>query len=139
MKVQTEFTLYRSAEQALKGTPDGAAWAYPGAALSANTTQFYAQMGLTLQFARWVVAWNPDTGSSPTGVRLVLADSGPTNEVEVASFLASNCTTPRVDAADVTRQLQSLAAQKTIAHQTCGNGQNGCKIYGSWVECVWAG
>lgn len=140
MRCQTEIILYRNSQHALDGSISGAVWAYPGTALSANTVQLYAQMGLTLVYARWMLAWNPNTGPSPTGVRLVNADSGPSNEGEMARFLIANANTPRVDAVDVTTPLKYwLAAgnQKTLAHQTCGNGTNGCKIFASVIECVW--
>ena len=140
MKVQTEFTLYRNTQYPLDGTASGAVWSYPGTALTANTTQLLASMGLTLQYARWVLVWNPNTNESPTGVRLVSADSGPANEAEQASFSRANYANPRVDSVDVTNQLKAIIAagmSKSIAHQTYGNGGNGCKIYGSWIECVW--
>ena len=134
---QTEFTLYRNSQYPLKGTVSGCCWKYPGAALTANTTQFYADENLPLTYARWVVVWNPNTFQSPTGIRFISADLGPTNEAEIARFLTANVTTPIVDAVDITTELQALTKQKTLAHQTTGNGQWGCKIYGSWIECIW--
>ena len=133
--MQTEFTLYRNSQAPLDGTISGANWAYPGSALTANTTQFYAPM--KLRHARWVVAWNPDTWSSPTGIALFAADSGPANEQQIVAFQVRHHRTPRVDAADITAFLTGLTEQKTLAHKTFGNGQNGCKIYGSWIEVVW--
>ena len=135
--VQTEFTLYRNSQHPLAGTIGGARWQYPGTALTANTTQFYADENLALSYARWVLVWNPNTSASPTGVRLIHADSGPTNEVELARFLRTYTNTPVVDAVDITADLQGLTEHKTLAHQTAGNGQGGCKIYGSWIECIW--
>ncbi len=136
-RVQTEFTLYRNSGAPLLGTAPGCCWSYPGAALSASTTQFYANEDLSLVFARWVLVWNPNTRGSPTGVRLVTADLGPVNVAEIARFTATDTGTPVVDAVDITTVLQELTEQKTIAHQTFGNGQWGCKIYGSWIECLW--
>ncbi len=135
--IQTELLLYRNSQHPLIGTTSGCCWDYPGAALTANTTQFYANENLSLVFARWVLAWNPNTLSSPTGVRLIHADLGPKNETEIAGFRVVRKRTPIVSAVDITADLQALTAQKTLAHQTFGNGQWGCKIYGSWIEALW--
>jgi hypothetical protein len=140
-RIQTEFDFYRNAQAALVGTADGANWAYPGSALSASSIQFWADQALgTVAKARWCVAWNPNTGSSPTAVRLVYADLGPANLVEIAKFTRTNQTTPLVDQIDITQKLNDLiaaGAHKQFLQQTAGNGGNGCLIYGSWIEIVW--
>lgn len=143
--VQTDFNFYRNSQVPLVGTISGASFQYPGVALSANTFTFNPingwMRGSKIVYARWVLAWNPNTGSSPTGVRLVSADSSPTNIIEMARIDGSNYNTPRVDAVDITNQMQAIVdggIWKSIGQQTYGNGANGCLIYASWIEIVWS-
>jgi hypothetical protein len=147
--VQSEIILFKNSQNPLAGTVPGANWAWPGTALSANTHRLHANYlaSATLRFARWVLVWNPQVTDpvtfSPTGVRLVKFDDGPTNIEEVAAVRSPQGTTyatPRVDAVDVTSALQQIVSAlttKQIGQQTFGNGQNGCLIYGSWLELVW--
>lgn len=146
MSIQSEFTLYRDAANGLAGTVDGANWAWPGQALTASTFVLRADHGLgRVKHARWVLVWNPRTSNpaSPTGVRLVSADLGPTNIAEqtrIVSPTSQAYNSPKVDAVDVTSQINAIidAGQlKTIGQQTFGNGGNGCLIYASWLEVVW--
>lgn len=139
---QTEFALYRDAAVALNCTVSGAQFAWPGSALTASTTTVYFNFSpkRPITYARWVVAWNPNTGASPTGLRLVHADDGPSNVTEIARITGMNYFQPRVDAVDVTATMQSLsdgASYKHIGHQTFGNGMNGCLIYSSVLLVVW--
>lgn len=145
MSGYTIFDLYRNAALPIQGTADGAAFAWPGNACTASTFKLYPELlkGQALLFARWVCAWNPNTGSSPTAVRLVAADDGPANIRELARFTRTNYNTPVDDTIDITRPLQavwnacqSLNIGKQIGHQTAGNGGNGPLIYGSWVELL---
>ena len=138
----TEIILYRNSQLPLLGSNPGNSWNWPGVAFSAATSQLYGQYCKSVQMARWVLAWSPTTTISPTGVRLIYADSGPTN-VEVfsnASFLRTNLNTPVVDAADITEQFNYFIenkCHKTLGIQTVGNGSNGCKIYSSIIEVIW--
>lgn len=139
--MQSEILLYRHPTNALVGTVNGANWQWPGTALSASTSPFYGdKLNHSLCYARWVLVWNPSTGISPTGVRLVLCDSGPTNLVEMCEIRQTYYNSPRVDAVDVTAKLNELITNKQfkqIGQQTFGNGGNGCLIYASWLELVW--
>lgn len=146
MSIQSEFTLYRDAATGLAGTVDGANWAWPGQALTASTFVLRADKGLSrVAHARWVLVWNPCTSQpeSPTGVRLVSADLGPSNIAEICRITSpadSPHNAPKVDAVDVTAALNAIieaGALKTIGQQTFGNGANGCLIYASWLELVW--
>jgi hypothetical protein len=90
------------------------------------------------------LVWNPQVSdpASPTGVRLVHCDSGPSNLVEVAAIRQQGevYAKPRVGMVDITTVLNSLIAgkqYKQLGQQTFGNGGNGCLIYASWVELVW--
>ncbi len=146
MSIQTEFTLYRDAAVGLSGTVDGSNWAWPGQALTASTFVLRADQGLgQVKHARWVLVWNPRTNNpaSPTGVRLVSADLGPTNIQEICRITSPSnqaYNSPKVDGVDVTSYLNAIIAAgqlKTIGQQTFGNGGNGCLIYASWIEVVW--
>ncbi len=131
--------FYRNPNGGLPGTVDGGDWVFPGQALTASTISFAGShlQGRQVVFARWVLAWNPSTGVSPTGVRLVKCDDGPTNCQPIATVLMSAYQAPRVDGATITSQIQYMidnAEYKHIGQQTVGNGQNGCIIYSSFVE-----
>lgn len=131
--------LYRNSQNPLNGTVSGAAYVTPGAAFTANTFQFYATMGAKPLYARWVLAWNPNTpAGGATSVRLCHAASGPSDIVEIARFARGSTTTPVVDAVDITAVLGGLTQQRTLLHQTYGNGMDACKIYLSEIEFVWA-
>lgn len=139
--IQTEVTLYRNAQTALQGSTDGAAWAWPGVAFTAGTAVFYFKPEYVIHFARWVTAWNPNTMGSPTGVQLVHADSGPEHTQAIAECLRSDRTRPLVDGINITNVMQALClagVQKTLAIRTAGNGVNGCLIYSSVIEIIWA-
>lgn len=126
------------------GEPSGAVWAWPGAALTASVTTLHAGLGeYSLVAACWVLAWDPATaGSSPTGVRLIHADDGPSNITEIARIDATYATTPRRSSVDILDALRGVlssgATHKHIGHQTFGNGQNGPRIYLSEIQCVWS-
>ena len=135
--LQTEWVLYRDAQTPLQGSPSGQ-WGWPGAAFSASTFQLYSNLGLALNTCRWAYSLNPDTGPSPTGIRLVTYDAGVVNEL--ARVLIANRTTPTSGGHDLTAQLKALVAAgraTTIAMQTVGNGLTGPKVYHSVVECSW--
>lgn len=128
--------LYRNSQTPLDGTTSGAAYAFPGAALTANTLKKFASAKPL--YARWVLAWNPNTpAGGATSVRLCHADSGPENIIEIARFERRATATPVVDAVDITNALNALTTDKFILHQTYGNGMNRCKIYLSEIEFLW--
>lgn len=138
---RSDYTFYRNPQTALQGTANGAAFAYPGSALTASSVRFHADLGLRpIKKALWVLVWNPNTTSGYTAVRLVTADNGPANLVEIARISNNNYTSPKVDAVDITADLNALIAAgrfKQILQQTAGNGANGALIYASWIEIVW--
>lgn len=136
-EIQTEWTLFRNAQTPLEGSPSGQ-WNWPGAAFSASTLQLYSHLSMPIQSCRWAYSLNPNTGPSPTGIRLVSYDSG--NVVEMARVLIANRTTPTSGGHDITQQMRNLLAQRkplTIAMQSVGNGIAGPKIYHSVIECIW--
>lgn len=140
VKHVSEFVLFAHPSHPVIGQPGGAAYTWPGNALTASTFMFYGSRAGNLLYAQWVLVWNPDTAESPTGVRLVSADSGPTNIAALATITEAGTITPIVRAADVTVALQAIIAagqDKHIGQQTAGNGGNGPKIYKSAIECWW--
>lgn len=123
------------------GSVSGGSWAFPGAALTASTYRIYGDYltGRTVLRADWVVAWNPNTGPNPTGVRLVKMDNGPANITELARVDAMNRTTPQVSGVDITAEIQTIldnGEYKHLGHQTYGNGANGCLIYSSVIYII---
>lgn len=138
---QSEIVLYKNSQYALTGPATGATWHWPGTALTANTSFIRADMAQrTVVSARWLVVWNPSTSNSPTGVRLVKCDTGPSNIEQIGRITRTYTTTPVVDVVDITTEMQDIVdagLYKVIGHQTFGNGVNSGKIYGSWIEIVW--
>lgn len=137
-----EYVLYRDAATAIVGAPSGAVFAWPGAALTASTATIHFEYspGRTILFAQWILAWNPDTGASPTVVRLIHCDNGPNNITELGRATRTNTNTPVVDGVLLTTQIQALSNGgifKHIGHQTAGNGGNGPLIYSSVLYVVW--
>jgi hypothetical protein len=127
------------------GAKSGAAFAWTGAACTANTYTIRPIFfpGWTVKFCRWVCAWDPVTpGSSPAAVRLVYADDGPANVTEIARFAHAHYTNPIDDAVDLTTIFRGLwtawqangVAYKHIGHQTAGDGQDMPLIFQSRVE-----
>lgn len=130
--IQTELVLVKNPSHPAEDGP-AAEWAFLGSALTANTLQWYGQLvdSDRLYYARWVCAWNPRGAGE---VRLVQADSGPSNIVDIATF-SRNQKTPLVDAVDITATLKAIKTQKTIGHQ----GGNGAPlIYSSVIELVYS-
>lgn len=137
-RVPADMVFYRDAATPLN-SGNGTNWAFSGAALSASTISLYANMGMSLHYARFLMVWTPNHATSATGVRLVHMDSGPTNITEIAKFELTGMT-PRVDAVDVTAALQALlagGANKFLGLQTRGNGFAPSKTYSALIECVW--
>ena len=138
---QVEFTIYRNSQHALTGSTSSTTWLYPGTAATSSTFLLFSSMlqGHTVLWARWVLAWNPNTGATPTNVRLIYF--GSTGEpTQFAKITGANYHNPRVDAVIITGFIQSLingGIDKSIGMQTQGNGANGALIYGSWIEIVW--
>jgi hypothetical protein len=138
---QVEFTLYRNSQHALVGSTSSATWLFPGTAATSSTFLLFSSLLDERQviWARWVLAWNPNTGATPTNVRLIYFDG--TGEItQFAKITGTNYHTPRVDAVIVTGFIQALingGIDKSIGMQTLGNGTNGPLIYGSWIEVVW--
>lgn len=139
----THVVLLRHAGTPVIGGPSGTVWAFPGNALTASTTRMEFDWMPPIESARWVIAWNPNTGASPTGVRLIHFDDGPNNITHITQITAC-CTVSPIGSAnvtDVTAALQSLQAagvMKNIGHQTIGNGGNGPMIYSSEIHIKWA-
>ena len=138
---QIVFELYRNSALPLVGSVSGGAWAFPGAALTANTDKLYASylQGRTVLLAKWVIAWNPNTDTNPTGVRLVIFDDGPANIVEIARVERTNYHNPLSDGAYITAQIQAVldaGIDKNLGMQTYGNGANGALVYSFVIDIV---
>lgn len=138
---QTDFTFYRNPSTPIYGTTNGAAFAFPGNALTASSFRFRGDLGFRpILSAKWIIVWNPNTTSGYTAVRLVKGDDGPANLVELARVQHNYYTSPKVDAVDITAALQGIVNNqqyKQILQQTAGNGAYGALIYASWIEIVW--
>lgn len=135
--MQTEFTLYRNAQVPLQGYPSGA-WHWPGIAMSASMSLLYSNRDLSIESCRWAFSWTPDSGPSPTGLRLVVVVDGQVSPL--ATVTQSNRVTPTSDGRDVTAAMRALIASGRSAWlglQTVGDGVRGPKIYHSVIECVW--
>ena len=135
--VQTETVLYRNAQIPLAGYPSGA-WHWPGVAFSASTAQLYAHLGLSIDTCRFSYSLNPQSGPSPTGLRLVALDMG--GIVPLATVTIPNLRTPTSGGIDVTRQIKGLVSNHrgvTLALQTVGNGLNGPLVYHAVIECIY--
>jgi len=135
--VQTETVLYRNGQVPLAGYPSGA-WHWPGVAFSATTAQLYAHLDLAIESCRFAYSLNPQSGPSPTGLRLVALDMG--QIVPLATVTIPNLRTPTSGGIDLTHQMKWLIGNQrgvTLALQTVGNWTNGPLIYHAVVECVW--
>lgn len=135
--VQTEITLYRNAQVPLIGYPSGA-WHWPGVAMSASMSLLYSHRELAVESCRWAFSWTPESGASPTGIRLVAVLDG--QVIPLAAVTMPHRSTPTSDGRDVTekmRWLLSLQRSAWLGMQTVGNGLNGPKVYHSVIECIW--
>jgi len=117
-------------------------WGFPGAALTASTRRFYGDLmkGRQILQAIWLLAWNPATGSIPTGVQLVKFDNGPLNIESIAIIESASTYTPIGSGVYITEELQAILDAgefKQLGQRTHGNGSNGCLIYASWIEIIW--
>lgn len=135
--VQTETVLYRNGQVPLQGYASGA-WHWPGVAFSATTAQLYAHLNLAIDSCRFAYSLNPQSGPSPTGMRLVALDFG--QVVPLATVTIPNLRTPTSGGIDVTQQLKWLVSNGrgvTLALQTVGGGGMGPLVYHAVIECVW--
>lgn len=126
---------------ALWGPVSAAAWAFPGAALSANVFAFHPSRytGWELISAVWRVEWTPGHATSQSGVGLFWMDSGPTNLYPLLTCIEAG-TGPRSSGGDVTSSFQYLLdydLAKMIGHQAYGNGATGAAIYRSAIDMHW--
>jgi hypothetical protein len=143
IKHSTWASLYRSPQTALVG-PTANSWEWMGTGVTASLIQFRGdQTGQRLVYAYWRVVWDPNAGGfGSTGVRLVHADSGPSNITAFSgcSLTATDTGTVRNDAVNVLTELQGFldgGTYKQIGHQGIGNATNAPKIYMSELELVW--
>lgn len=123
--------------------PQGTAGAYGWAedATSASIQVLNIDQGVpsdwaTALFAEWRLVWLPANASN--GVRLVHADSGPSNITQIAEFTGNAGGTPTNTAVDVTADLNALVAAgvwKQLGMQVKQAG--GLTIYQSRLEVVW--
>lgn len=134
--------LFRDTNNPLVGNPS-AVWNWPGKCLTAQSVVFPYPACLNIKSAKWRLTWNPNVndGVSQTAVRLVSANSGPSNVQQIAAFFHANYTNPLNDAVDITQALRSLVDTSgemfQILHQTAGNAFVGPLIYSSALEVVY--
>jgi hypothetical protein len=134
--------LYKNSQVPLRGNPT-AEWAWWEAALTASTVRFYANLlkgKAQLAYAELVVVWNPDSLLQNTGVKAVFCDDGPSNCQDLGPHFTGTGSNPVPARADITAQLRSIIADgvyKNLGFETLGNGTNGARIYGVWIEAYW--
>ncbi|KRR18136.1 discoidin domain-containing protein [Bradyrhizobium retamae] len=135
---QTMFDLFRNPANGVGGNTT-TTYQFPGSALTASTIAFYANQGMRLQQARWLVALTPGHASNATRIRVVNFDSGPNNIVSMAEISATG-TTPLTGGADITISLLGLinaGVFKQLGYQIAGNGVESPTVYLSTIEMVW--
>jgi hypothetical protein len=139
--MQLNLEFYRNPSTPILGTTPSVPWKYPGMALSASSVRLF-HTTKALLCARWVLVWNPSAGAAYNAVRLISADDGPSNEVQLAFINANQKNSPIVSAVDVTAALSSLicslapGSYKQLLQQTCGDTAS--KIYASNLELNFA-
>jgi hypothetical protein len=141
VRFMSTMTLYRSPQTALVG-PIPNTWAFPGTGVTASLIQWRADYpGMDLEVAYWRVIWDPNgSGAGQTGVRLVHADSGPSNITSIVAQTDDATGSVRNDAFDVTSTLQGFLDSETykqIGHQMIGNATTAANLYMSELELIW--
>lgn len=139
-----QLDLYRNASFPMQGVI-GSSWGYGGACLTAQSAVFRpeAVAGMDIKSVFWRVCWKPNImNGAQTAIRLISADSGPSNINQIAStFSGGKPNTPLNEAFDITSQFRDLVASHEAANamfqlimQSCGDGSNGALIYSSSIE-----
>lgn len=107
-----------------------------GSVLSGSTHRFQFSKGfLQVESARLLVLWAPRNVANY--VRLVSADDGPSNIVEVARIQSNGNMGPTAQAVDVTQVLNNLIAagvDKQLGFQIGGDGLNAWTLYEVQLE-----
>lgn len=145
-KIITQLDLFRNTDAPLVGYK-GNPFNWPGKCLTAQSVIFHGDslLDLVVVKAIWRITWLPNINNgAQTAVRLVSADSGPSNIQPVAAFFGSNnVSNPRNDAADITQALITLIDSHKEAgtmfqfiHQTAGDWTYGPLIYSSAIELI---
>lgn len=127
---QTEWTQYRNSTIPARNLTNGGCW-YPGIALTASSNTIYFGWLKPVLHARWLVVYTPNGG----GAKLISADDGPSNEVELASVYDQRGT-PITAGGDLTTTINDLIAsgvRKQLILQVCGPAL----VYLSTIEVVW--
>lgn len=138
-----ERLFFAHSSQPTQPTDISGAWGSPGQALSSSYTWFYPAFSKRrLKSARLVVVWNPNTvnNSNATALRLVHADSGPSNITAIAQFAVAATTSPISDGLYVTSTLQALldaGVSKQLGIQMAGNANDAPKLYKFCLELEW--
>ena len=123
-------------------------WNVQGACLTAQSILFlnnaYPLNNIT--YAEWRVCWKPNiTNGAQTALRLVSADSGPSNiSPVIATFSGGKPNSPLNEAFDITAALQALINSHCPANemfqfftQSVGDGSNAALIYKSSLYVVY--
>lgn len=116
-------------------------YVFLGDALTAHTEQFwfdqFPERWRPVLLAKWRLVWTPNDPSN--GMRLIHADSGPSNVVEIHEFTGLSDVNPIISEYDLTTEFNSLIGSpdwKTIAHQ--GKVSTGSvDLWASWLTILW--
>lgn len=126
----SELTFYRNPAVPIKGVV-GNTWKSPGMALSASSVFIFP--GSRVKHAQFTLAWTPNaTSGGYNGVRLMKADSGPSNMIQIAYIGRNSGVTPVVDGVDITSHINSIIDDlnesgepvKQIILQTAGDSES---------------
>lgn len=148
----TQFDHFRNTDIPLNGNKTST-FNYAGSCLTAQSVIFPAESLTTLKIKKaiWRICWKPNiTNGAQTGIRLVSANSGPSNINQVvATFSGGKPNTPLNEAFDITESLKALiesnkpnidlpnGAMFQLIPQSVGDSSNGCLIYSSSIEIIY--
>lgn len=135
--IATNIQLFGPAQTTNETVTDtAAAPKWIGSVLSGSTHRFPFSRGMApVASARLLVLWAPRNVSNY--VRLVSADDGPSNIVELARVQSNGNMGPTAQAVDVTQALNNLIAagvDKQVGFQIGGDGLNAWTLYEVQLE-----
>lgn len=143
----TQMDLFRNADAPMRGVVSNT-WGYGGQCYTAQAAVFHAEAlnGLNVLRAYWRCCWQPNIADpQQTAIRLLSANSGPSNLSVIASTFSGGKLRPGLEvlneAFDVTREVQELVKKGEmfqLCTQSAGNGSVGCLIFSSSIELILA-
>jgi hypothetical protein len=148
----TQLDHFRNAAMPLNGNKTSS-FNYAGSCLTSQSVIFHSEALETLNIKKaiWRICWKPNiTNGSQTAIRLISANSGPSNINQiVATFSGGKTNTPLNEAFDITESLKALIESNSpsvdfpngsmfqLITQSAGDGSNGCLIYSSSIELIY--